>query len=352
MVKIIFFTALVLFPFGQLFKFGFINLFDVCILFLALVTLFKKPMYPHWYKYFVYFILTCMFSLFANYQFMDIKSLLYLVRLWSYGMVAVYVLNFVKDFKNLELKLIAISIVSAIFGWTQYLLWPDLTSLKHLGWDDHLLRMTGTFLDPTFLGLVLVLGLVIVHDKFPKLIYFLLFSLAFTYSRSSYLIAMSFLAFKKKYASLLFFLLVILLIPKNIGEGTNLIRTVSGSNKITNYQETIEIFKRSPIYGVGFNNLCNAREYYLNDIDTKSHSCSGSDSSILFLLTTTGVIGTIIFINFILQTGALSHRLFFNSLSLVLVHSLFANSLFYPHIMFWLFCLLGLRGEINSQGSR
>ena len=48
---------------------------------------------------------------------------------------------------------------TAVFGWIQYFFWPDLTYLKYLGWDDHYFRLTGTFLDPNFMGLVLVLGL-------------------------------------------------------------------------------------------------------------------------------------------------------------------------------------------------
>ena len=97
MDKIIFFTILVLFPFGQLFKIGIFNLFDLVILLLAIVTIFKKPKYPEWYRYFIYFIFACAFSLLVNYKLVDIKSVLYLVRLISYSLVAVYVSNYVSD---------------------------------------------------------------------------------------------------------------------------------------------------------------------------------------------------------------------------------------------------------------
>ncbi|MEK7472872.1 MAG: O-antigen ligase family protein [Patescibacteria group bacterium] len=347
MDKIIFFTALVLFPFGQLIKIGIFNLFDAVILLLAIITFFKKPKYPEWYRYFIYFILACVFGLILNYSLLTLNSVLYLIRLVSYSFVAVYISNYFRNLKSLILYLISIAFASAIFGWVQYIFWPDLTSLKYLGWDDHLLRMVGTFLDPTYLGLILVLGVVLVAQLNLKLIlYFLLSSLAFTYSRSSYLTVSLFLIYKKKFLPLIIFILIILLLPKNIGEGTNLTRTVSGNNKLINYQETWQIFKKSPLLGVGFNNICKARQKYLGDMNIDSHSCSGSDSSILFILATTGIVGLILFLNFVLHAPKL--LILHYSFIIVLIHSLFANSLFYPQIMFWMFALLGLGSKSNS----
>lgn len=347
MDKIIFFTILVLFPFGQLFKIGIFNLFDMTVFALAMINLLRKPIYPSWYRYIIYFILACVFSLLVNYKLVDIKSILYLVRLWSYSMIAVYISNFVSDHKAVDRSLLAVSVSAATLGWLQYIFWPDLTALRYLGWDDHLLRMAGTFLDPTYLGLILVLGIILAEKlNFKKIIYFLLISLAFTYSRSSYLIASLFLIYKKKFLPLIIFILIILLLPKNIGEGTNLTRTVSGNKKLINYKENAEIFIKSPLVGIGFNNMCNARQLYLNDTNVNSHSCSGSDSSILFLLATTGIIGSMLLLH------AISHMpydiILKASFIVVLLHSLFANSLFYPHIMFWMFALLGLRSKSNS----
>lgn len=357
MDKIIFFATLVIFPFGQLFKIGFVNLFDILVILLAVITIFRKPKYPKWYKYFSYFLLAGFFSLLANYSLFTVHSSLYLLRFWSYSMVSVYILNFVKknELFTVHRSLLTVAVATAIFGWLQYLLWPDLTALKYLGWDDHLLRMVGTFLDPTYLALIMVLGIIIaVFNNYKKVMYFLLFSLAFTYSRSSYLIVTLFLIYKKKFLPLIIFILIILLLPKNIGEGTNLTRTVSGNKKLINYSQTLEIIKKSPLNGIGFNNMCKAREVYLDDIATNSHSCSGSDSSILFLLATTGIVGMILFVSFVLRVTSLRHTTYYilhTTFVAVLVHSLFANSLFYPHVMFWMFALLGLQTKSNSQSS-
>ena len=357
MDKIIFFSTLVLFPFGQLFKIGIFNLFDIADISLAIVTFLLRPKYPQWYRYFLYFLLSCVFGLLINYKLFSITSFLYLVRLWSYSMVAVYNSNFSYAPKANSQRLIAVAVACAFFGWFQYFIWPDLTALKYLGWDDHLLRMVGTFLDPTYLGLILVLGSIIaLQKKYYKSLLFLTISLLFTYSRSSYVtlffvFLFDFFKEKKlfKYIILNSIFLILFLVPKNIGEGTTLTRTVSGNNKLINYAETIEIFKKTPVFGVGFNNVCNARQKYLGDINIESHSCNGADSSVLFLLATTGVVGFMLFLNFVLRTA--NSQLLMTSAVVVLLHSTFANSMFYPHIMFWMFVLIGLQTEVNSKSS-
>lgn len=355
MDKIIFSTILILFPFGQLIKIGMFNIFDVSVLVLSIVLFLRRPKYPTWYKYFLTFSLFGLFSSVINYFIfgsdMFLKGLLYLVRLVSYSMVGVYTFNFLNSKSNSSSflnKLLNVSIISAIFGWVQYIALPDTTWLKYLGWDDHLYRMIGTFLDPTYLALIIILGIVIATDKNKnKTTYFLIFSLAFTYSRISYLILFLLLLYKKKFLGIVLLLVTILFIPKMIGEGTNLARTASGFKKVDNYNETFEIIKRSPIFGIGFNNMCAARKFYLNDNNLESHACSGSDSSILFILATTGVVGLILFLSFIIRFPV--NNLIFLSSVCILIHSLFSNSMFYPHVMFWMFSLIGLGSKVDSE---
>jgi hypothetical protein len=346
MDKIIFATILILFPLGQLTKINGVNLIDVAVGLLAVITILKKPKYPEWFKYFSYFILFCLFGLIINYSLFTFSSFLYLARLFLYAIVAIYVFNFVKDKTAVGRWLLAISIASASLGWVQYLLLPDTRFLFNFGWDDHLYRMVGTFFDPTYLALILLLGIVIsLQQKSYKAFWFLLISLAFTYSRATYLALGLLLLFKRKFLAIAVFAIVVLLLPKMLSEGTDFGRVVSGNNKIENYNETIQIFLQSPAVGVGFNNICVARE----NRNLESHSCNGADSSVLFLLATTGVIGFILFINFVLHVPKL---LILNySFLIVLVHSTFANSLFYPHIMLWLFILVGLQTKVSSQRS-
>jgi hypothetical protein len=343
MDKIIFATVLVLFPFGQLFKIGTINAFDVAVLLLAIFTLFKKPRYPNWYRYFVNFLLFCIFGLVVNSSLFTFHSSLYVLRLWSYSMIAVYVANYFRNHKSLILNLMSLASVAAVFGFIQYFLYPDFRALAEFGWDDHYLRMVGTFFDPAFLGLILVLGAILAfyYKKYLTFL-FLVFGVFLTYSRASFLVLFVFFIidyFKNKnlpkFLILNSLFLILLLVPKNIGEGTTITRTASGINKLQNYKQSFEIIKTSPLYGIGFNNLCKFKNG-----DVNSHSCSGLDSSILFLFATTGVVGAILLLYVIsLMPGSLELKA---SFVVVLLHGFFTNSLFYPHIMFWLFSLVGL----------
>lgn len=355
MDKIIFTSILIVFPLGQLIKFGALNLFDLLILILAVWTFFQKPKYPKWFSYFLTFILFSLFSWIFNYfifnNILTFKGLLYLVRLLIYSYVAIYILNCLKNKKSVVRSLLMISLASAILGWLQYFFIPDTRFLKNFGWDDHLYRMVGTFFDPAFLGLILVLGSIIALFKKRYLIFlFLALSIIFTYSRASYLtLFLIFIIdlFKNKnifkFIILNLIFIILFFVPKNLSEGTDFARTVSATNKLSNFKETFEIIKKSPVLGVGFNNICLAK----TNVDINSHSCFGADNSILFILATTGTLGMITLLS------AINHMpydiMLKASFFAVFVHGMFTNSLFYPHVMFWLFSLLGLRSVIKSK---
>ncbi|MCX5658087.1 MAG: O-antigen ligase family protein [Candidatus Omnitrophica bacterium] len=162
--------------------------------------------------------------------------------------------------------------------------------------------------------------------------------LALTYSRSSllaFIIVFSFIALKKKnlkifLISLLIFISTIIVLPRMPGEGTKLERTSSIKAKIINYKNGIKLFATSPIIGVGYNNLPTLRP------DKNSHANSGFDSSLLTIAVTTGIIGLFFFIK-IFTINLSSSSLYWQSLLLVcFIHSLFANSLLYPWILFFL----------------
>jgi hypothetical protein len=364
MVKNLFEIILIIFPFGQLFRWGIFNLFDGLVLGLAIFTFLKTKKYPDWYKYFLYFMVSCVFGLFLNYSFLTLNSILYLVRFWSYSMIAIY-LNGIDSKKNkIYNKLLLVAVCSAFFGFAQYFLFPDLTFLKYFNWDDHLLRMTGTFLDPTFLGIILALGVNLALNNNKNIIAYLLsFSIMFTYSRATFLVlfvVFIFDFFKNKNSFKFLILnsifLILFLIPKNIGEGTNLFRTASAEYKVINFQQSIQLIKTNPLFGFGFNNICKAKQRILTTfVDPNSHSCSGLDSSILFLIATTGMVGLILLTSSIQRIAysyqnSKDYELLTSSFVIVLVHSIFTNTLFYPHVMFWLFSLVGsLKTKIDSN---
>lgn len=365
MDKAILFIYLALFPFGQLLRISIFNASDILAIaaLIYLVLIKKEGIKPlnSIRDLLIIVLFSLLYSIFNFKSLSVVTGFLYLLRVVSYFYLYKLCFNMIK--KNHKLKpmvfnsLILISFAVSVFGWIQYFFYPDLTSLKYLGWDDHLFRLVGTFLDPGFTSLIIIFGAILsFFRKKYLLLSFFVVTLAFTYSRAGYI---SFLAaislsgfFVKKLRlvilTILFFVSTLILLPKPAGEGVNLARTYSISFRIVNYKETFEIFKKSPVFGVGFNNMCLARQAYLNDINPSSHSCSGSDSSILLILATTGIVGLSVFVNSLwkllrtLKIGFYSN-VFLVLISAVFFHSIFVNSLFYPWVMGYLAISASLR---------
>jgi O-antigen ligase len=136
-------------------------------------------------------------------------------------------------------------------------------------------------------------------------------------------------------------------LPRPQSSGVELERIYSISSRFVDYSKTIKIWKTSPLLGVGYNNLCLLKQLHFGETSFKSHSCSGSDSSILLILATTGFVGFFLFIDLIGRMYKYRARgvygdIFYISIVAVLVHSMFVNSLFYPWVMGWLALLGGM----------
>jgi len=282
-------------------------------------------------------------------------AFLYLLRFSAYALL---LLNTQPVEKKYQL-LAAVGIFTAVFGFIQYIFWPDLRVLKYIDWDPHYRRLAGTFLDPNFCGIILVLTLIILYKLYQKNRYYLpglifcLIALVLTYSRSSYLAlaaAVVIHALKNKSLRLLtvflpIFFIFLLLIPKGDGEGLKLARISTVYSRLNNWNEGITIGHQHPLFGVGFN----AYRYYRTDTSSMlpeksvNHAGAGVDSSLLFVFATTGLLGLFFYCFFLIKifrhnrnTTALA------SLAALLIHSLFVNSLFFPWVMFWWFNLFSL----------
>jgi O-antigen ligase len=177
-------------------------------------------------------------------------------------------------------------------------------------------------------------------------------SIAFTYSRASFLslfaggIAVIFLekSIKKPMLFMGLFVAILLFLPRSQGEGVRLERTSSIEARVGNYRETLQIFRQYPVMGVGMNNLCNFR-VKMSGQNERSHSCGGSDSSLLYILATTGVVGFFVFSNLVLGFFRNISPDYYGNLTKICVislgiHSIFANSLFYPWVMGFALLLL------------
>jgi hypothetical protein len=385
-VRSLVFVFLVLFPFGQILKFklvlaGFaipVNPIDFIaglflILFLAQGFQVPKP-----FKKFTPFLLAALFCFMFSFSLFRQKQLisggLYFLRLISYFTLAVSVWRLVQSQKKLAPllfhSLILVAAAAAGFGWLQYFFMADLRALAEYGWDDHLYRLTGSFLDPGYLSIILVFGfvatlLIFFQEKkksYLGLLIFFLLTLAFTYARAGYLAlgaALFFIVLIKKRVKILFliamsFLIFICALPRPGGVGVKLERVFSIQARLVNYQETLAIFKTSPIFGIGFNNLCLAKEKFLGQADYSSHACFGLDASLGLVLATTGVIGLMIFLAMLLKVRQnLAKNLygicFLGCVVSLLIHSLFVNSLFYPWVMGWLGILYSLGTKVQRN---
>lgn len=382
---------LIIFPFGQLTKLPLgipeVNIYlqDLVILILVLGWLFhhlftKKPFpNPPLTVPILSFFLVAAFSLMVNLSWLTPREVLvaslYLWR-WIFY-VGVYFVVFDLKPRFIKQGLISVGFLSSLFGLAQYFLYPDFRNLIYLGWDPHYHRLVGTFFDPGFIGIILVLTLILlVVSNWEKIIslklknlpvYCLLFivysSLALTYSRSSYLaylVGMGTIAWlkrKPKFFLTIFLIgvLSILALPRfSGGEGVRLERTTTIQSRFGSWRQAIVIFRHQPILGVGFNAYRYAQRNYgflAEENWQASHAGAGADSSFLFVLATTGIVGLLTYFWFWWSVIRLTFKTNNAEVGLVILasttalfcHSFFLNSLFYPWILAWLGIILGLR---------
>ncbi len=367
--ELLIFLFLVAFPFGRLlsfdtqvlgFRVSFLVLDFIAFLsFLFCLSLDRKFLFKG--RIFL-FLLPFMFSFLVSLAIFNSPEVLigtfYFLRLVfyiSFGYLVYWFVQKNKDAKGFLFKTLTISLFFfLVFGFWQYIFYYDLTALKFIGWDDHLWRLTSTLLDPAFAGIILSFGFIFslvnfffIDKKKLWLFFAFLFVLGvvLTFSRASYIafILGSLYFFYKTERSfakflVLFFLFFVLLVPKPAGEGVNLLRLYSFFDRVENYKESFLIFSKSPLFGVGYNNFCLARKVFLEDYNLLSHSCSGSDSSFLFVLSTLGVVGLLFLLSMFFLIWKETKENYWTIclktfLVMVLVHSQFNNSIFYPWVL-------------------
>lgn len=377
---ILLFLYILFYPFGNLIIDN-IKIFniDINIHPIDIIALFSIPLFilskykrPVYYFYLMDFIYIAIFSNLISIVFIPYKSVflgsLYLIRLISYIVFSVVIWNVIIIFPKLKIYLnkviFIIILLISILGWLQYFFYFDMRVLEYSGWDNHYGRITAPFLDPTYTSVILLLGLIFIFKFYlikRKKIFILfliliLITILFTYSRATIFtlliiagIELIKLMKKKGLILLTAIILAIFLLPRIASEGTRLERTQSIIQRVQNYKETSSIYIQKPIFGWGFSNLCYLR-YTRSGGNINSHSCSGSDSSILFILATTGLVGFLVLANIIKNISLhLKNNIYSNILKLsflsVFIHSFFANSIFYSYIMGWFSILLALAFE-------
>lgn len=342
---------------------GGIAALDIIVFLLSAIGLlklkfkFKKPAFliPA-----LIFILIALLSLFLTP--LRLTSAEYLTALSYTGRFFIYLLfswlifsgAFPKIQKNLGKILTFAGIILAVLGLLQLIFFPDFRFLTVAGWDPHYFRTVSTFFDPNFAGAFFVLALILLmSDKSrltPLFFAILYFALLTTFSRSSYAmflisgLTFSFIKKSKKYALITLILFIFLLYGfqiynRLVAEPRNISRDQSASSRLSTWQQGFAIIGKNPVLGVGFNAYRYAvREYKLGDAEfLKSHGSSGNDSSLLFVASTTGIIGLLAYLYFLFSIGGCAKRQILLPAVLGLTaHSLFSNSLFFPPILGWL----------------
>lgn len=286
------------------------------------------------------------------------SSFLYTVRFGAYVLLGWEIYS--GAFSQLKNRIPEILIFSGLFlsilGLLQFIFLPDLRFLTSGGWDAHYYRTASTFLDPNFLGGYLSLTLILLFQnrsmtKKWNILFFTIIYLALltTFSRSSYIMFLTgflTLAFLKRSIKLVFLTIILFSILlfsfkiyiQAINKITPLDRNQTASLRFSTWQHGLEIFQRYPVLGVGFNAYNFAlRQYQLGDEQfLGGKGATTNDSSLLYILSTTGILGFVSYFLFILGIiKSKSYSLIAGTIGL-LIHSFFVNSLFYPFMLIWI----------------
>lgn len=329
----------------------------------------KKP--PLFIKAAAIFILISLISLILSPLRLTtieyITSFSYIVRFSSYILLGWLICLQVFPTLSKDISLLTFSGIGlAVLGLLQLIFLPDLRFLTKFGWDPHYFRTVSTFLDPNFAGayfsltLILLIQNLAIAKKWNIFIFALVYiALLTTFSRGAYLaFGASFLSLSVLNKSFRLFVLSLTLLmglflgfntyQKLVAQVRNIDRQQSAQFRLSTWQQGWEVFSHSPILGVGFNSYRYAlKEYYLAEEKfLQSHGASTNDSSLLFVTSTTGILGLTSYLFFLFSLARTAWRNYLqkNKWGIILLaglaglvtQSFFANTLFYPSILIWI----------------
>ena len=315
----------------------------------------------------------------------DLAASSYLLRLFLVGIFSFIVYFLIKneyiEGKYVRDKFIFWAFIAVLAGFIQLIILPDFSFMTYSGWDPHQNRLLSTFFDPNYFGVFIVLLMSVVSFRITKKIYWpiiVIFSLSWaalylTFSRSAWLagaIALPIAFWYKSWKISLLVLAIFIalaLVPSRLNDRIAQSRSFfsrdlfssqakdldqidlkdrdpSASARTISLKKGWEIAKRNWLIGAGYNfygyelkNLNLSKEN-----DSNGLSGQGSDSSLLNIFATTGIIGLAIFIWLIALVLIKLWKLWRNTqpgggllgfLVAYLIASFFNNSLFYMLIL-------------------
>ncbi len=292
----------------------------------------------------IFSLLSTLFSI-ANYPISDQFLVLgYLVRFGNYSFFGflIYILLKSKilltiDFQNI-LKLNFYLLF--ILNMAQYFLFRDISSLSIYGFDPHQNRLTGTFLDPNYMGIYLIIYFLFseltLNSRFVSISSFIMILL--TESRSAFLtllLALFILMFRSPKYLLFVALLFVFSFGTSFINRIELTKAANDSSnlRIESWKNAIQLYSLSPEFGIGFNNYRNMSKFFnlTSPENYYSNSSNSSDSSLLSILVMTGGIGLFLFLLYLISFGL---RVYDNLIYLAVIffNSIFINSLLFPTV--------------------
>lgn len=304
--------------------------------------------YKYWYLLLGWWlVLNLISSLIAGEFF--VTAISYWLRLFVYVSFGYYVRNLSPNILSRGLKIWGSFVL--VLALTQFILMPDVRWLSVFGWDDHLGRLVGSYFDPNYTGLALILyGLFAIGYSNKRLALLSFFTSIFTYARGVWLVLILNLIrlVKTKQLLLIIGLLVLITIftqEYGRGAGLDLLRTFSIQTRIEHSMSLFKLFDHQIWLGLGYNML----PEYLSQSD--NYHPSGADISYLNILLTGGLVGLGLFGLWLKQLWHLSNLLWWRQTVLsVALHAMFNNTWLFIPVLVWVLISFTLV-ETNSRGS-
>lgn len=294
--------------------------------------------------------------------------------------------------------LIGAMTVILILGLLQFFIFPSLvfTEFHEAGWDPHIKRLFSTWLDPNFIGgyATFILGMVI-----ALVLYFFnqknwkwfgitssialmgLIAVGLTFSRSGYLALVTMLGLlaliksrKLLLVGIVAGLLIFVASPRvqeRVGDGVESMQALFGFGeaeldptaalRVESWNNAWEIIADYPVLGAAYNRYPN--EIQERGLNTTDHAIGGSDSSLLTLWATTGLLGLLAGIGVMVTSIVVGFKAFWRKKDLqsylsagilaglagLMVSAVFVNALFYALIMIGVWVGMALLDNVNED---
>lgn len=396
MLKILFYICTALLSLGQfsrLARFGdnVVYMFDAAVALFAILGTFyflvsrKFKISKFLVAFFTFCFIGAVSLVFNMYKLSEAELLMafsYLGRLFFYILGANTIFNMLDQGMLSKRELFYTFLYSGLFisfaGFVQLVVLPDFNALDPaLGWDPHKNRLASTFFDPNFTGVYLTLVFILTTFKnrfldqkelkerekaLLAVTAVILLALFLTYSRSAWgmlgvfiLLYGLFRSRKMVFLALLIAFSAYFAVPRIQTRLAGITDPADSAHfRYISWKNTLEIAQDNLFLGVGYNAFQKAQvEYgFLTPDTVKEHGSTGSDSSLLLVLATTGVVGLLVFLMGLIYPLSQSKSLFSLSIILPLVlQSNFINSLFYPQIL-WLWLVTLVLAEKNRATFR